>query len=58
MGSHSPDSRQQAIIWTNDSMVYTHIYASLGLKTLRPGQNDQYFTDDNIIKLRKFLYFD
>ena len=40
MAWHHP-SRWQAIIWTNDGIVYWHIYALLGLNELRYGETIQ-----------------
>ena len=33
-------TRRKAIIWTNDGLVYWHIYAPLGLKVIIPGQRN------------------
>ena len=34
---HWKFNRRQTIIWTNDGLVYWHMYASLGLDELSPG---------------------
>ena len=38
---------RQAIIWTNDGLVYWRIYASLGFNelTVRPEQNGYLYAD-------------
>ena len=51
--------RRQAIIWTNDGLVYWCIYASLNLNELRPEQNGCHFADDifkcNFLTVNLFL---
>ena len=46
-------ARWQAIIWTNDGLVYWCIYASLNLNVLRPEQKGHAFAD----AISKLIFF-